>query len=72
MKNALIIFGGVSSEHDVSCVSATSVIRNIPKEKHKSSKSPFIWFIPNEGRGRDAIIAERFWYITTLKNQNTT
>lgn len=34
MKNALIIFGGVSSEHDVSCVSATSVIRNIPKEKY--------------------------------------
>ena len=34
MKNALIIFGGVSSEHDVSCVSATSVIRNIPKDKY--------------------------------------
>lgn len=34
MKNALIIFGGVSSEHDISCLSATSVIRNIPKEKY--------------------------------------
>mgnify|MGYP003484438491 CR=1 FL=1 len=34
MKNALIIFGGVSSEHDVSVVSASSVIRNIPKEKY--------------------------------------
>ena len=34
MKNALIIFGGVSSEHNVSCVSATSVIRNIPKDKY--------------------------------------
>lgn len=34
MKNALIIFGGVSSEHDVSCVSAISVIRNIPKNKY--------------------------------------
>ena len=34
MKNALIIFGGVSSEHSVSCVSATSVIRNIPKDKY--------------------------------------
>ena len=34
MKNALIIFGGVSSEHGVSCVSATSVIRNIPKDKY--------------------------------------
>ena len=34
MKNALIIFGGVSSEHDVSVVSASSVIRNIPKDKY--------------------------------------
>ncbi len=34
MKNALIIFGGVSTEHDISCLSATSVIRNIPKEKY--------------------------------------
>ena len=34
MKNALIIFGGVSSEHSVSCVSATSVIRNTPKDKY--------------------------------------
>ncbi|MCR4593616.1 MAG: D-alanine--D-alanine ligase [Clostridiales bacterium] len=34
LKNALIIFGGVSSEHDISLLSATSVIRNIPKEKY--------------------------------------
>ncbi len=34
MKNALIIFGGVSSEHDVSVVSASSVIRNIPKDRY--------------------------------------
>lgn len=34
MKNALILFGGVSSEHDVSVVSAASVIRNIPKDKY--------------------------------------
>ncbi len=34
MKNALIIFGGVSSEHNVSCVSATSVIKNTPKDKY--------------------------------------
>lgn len=34
MKNLLIIFGGVSSEHDVSVVSATSVIRNIPRDKY--------------------------------------
>lgn len=34
MKNALIIFGGVSSEHDISLLSASSVIRNIPKDKY--------------------------------------
>lgn len=34
MKNALVIFGGVSSEHQISLLSATSVIRNIPKEKY--------------------------------------
>lgn len=34
MKNALIIFGGVSSEHDISVMSASSVIRNIPKDKY--------------------------------------
>ena len=31
--NVLIMFGGVSSEHDVSLVSATSVINNIDKDK---------------------------------------
>ena len=34
MKNALILFGGVSSEHDVSVVSARSVIENTPKDKY--------------------------------------
>ena len=34
MKNALIIFGGVSSEHMISLVSASNVIANIPKEKY--------------------------------------
>lgn len=34
MKNVLILFGGVSSEHEVSCVSASSVIENIPRDKY--------------------------------------
>lgn len=34
MKNALILFGGVSSEHDISLLSATSVLRNIPRDKY--------------------------------------
>ena len=35
MKNVLVVFGGVSSEHDVSVVSASSVIRNIPADKYR-------------------------------------
>ncbi len=34
MKNVLIVFGGVSSEHDISCISATSVLKNIPRDKY--------------------------------------
>lgn len=35
LKKALVIFGGVSSEHFVSCVSASYVINNIPKDKYE-------------------------------------
>ncbi len=35
MKNVLVVFGGVSSEHSVSTVSACSVINNIPKNSYK-------------------------------------
>ena len=35
MKKALILFGGVSSEHDVSLISAKSVIENIPRDKYE-------------------------------------
>jgi len=34
MKNVLLIYGGVSSEHDVSCNSARSIIENIDNEKY--------------------------------------
>jgi D-alanine-D-alanine ligase len=33
-KNVLVIFGGVSEEHEVSLSSATNVIKNIPREKY--------------------------------------
>ncbi len=33
-KNILVLFGGRSSEHEVSCVSATTVISNLDKEKY--------------------------------------
>ena len=35
MKKVLVIFGGVSSEHDVSTVSAKFVIENIPADKYQ-------------------------------------
>lgn len=38
MKTVLVIFGGVSSEHDVSTVSACSVIKNIPADKYEVIK----------------------------------
>ncbi len=35
MKKVLVLFGGVSSEHDVSLQSASSVIKNIPADKYE-------------------------------------
>lgn len=35
VKRALILFGGVSSEHDISLISAKSVIENTPKDKYE-------------------------------------
>ena len=32
-KRVLVIFGGQSSEHEVSRISATSILKNINKEK---------------------------------------
>jgi len=34
MKTVLVLFGGKSSEHDVSTVSAASVLTNIPRDKY--------------------------------------
>lgn len=35
MKKVLVLFGGVSSEHEVSLVSASSVIKNMPADKYE-------------------------------------
>lgn len=35
MKKVLVLFGGVSSEHDVSLNSASSVMKNIPADKYE-------------------------------------
>ena len=49
MKKVLVLFGGVSSEHDVSLISAKSVIENIPDDKYEVTKLGITkdgrWFI---------------------------
>lgn len=32
--NLVVLFGGLSSEHDISCISAASVLRNLDREKY--------------------------------------
>lgn len=46
MKNILILFGGKSSEHEVSLRSAFSVITNMPKDKY----SPVLMGITKDGK----------------------
>ena len=45
-KNILVLFGGRSSEHEVSCVSVTTILSNIDKEKYET----YIVGITKEGR----------------------
>lgn len=45
MKKVLVLFGGVSSEHDISLISAKSVIENMPKDKYE----PVLMGITKEG-----------------------
>lgn len=33
--NVIVVFGGVSSEHDISCISAASILRNTDAEKYQ-------------------------------------
>lgn len=33
-KNLVVVFGGVSSEHDISCISAASILRNASAEQY--------------------------------------
>jgi len=49
--NIVILFGGASSEHDVSCMSACSVLKNINKDKYEIYKVGITkngeWFLYN-------------------------
>ncbi len=46
MKNIAVVFGGRSSEHEVSCVSATTVIKNINRDEY----TVYLIGITKEGR----------------------
>lgn len=35
--NLIVLFGGISSEHDISCISAASILRNIDRSKYAVS-----------------------------------
>ena len=58
----LVLFGGKSSEHDVSCVSASSVIANIPQDKYDIIKMGITkdgaWYRFN---GDTALLLEDKW-----------
>ena len=61
-RNIAVVFGGVSSEHDVSCVSARSVIDNIKKDKYEV----YMLGITKEGKwylfeGDTALLPEDKW-----------
>lgn len=65
-EKVLVIFGGVSSEHDVSLVSASYVIDNIPREKYDVLKMG----ITKEGRcflygGESSKICDGSWISDT-------
>ncbi len=45
-KKIAVIFGGCSSEHEVSCISATSVLNNLPRDKYE----PVCLGITRDGR----------------------
>ena len=62
MKHVLVLFGGVSSEHEVSLRSATSVLENIDAARWQISKLG----ITKDGRwllytGENARIADGTW-----------
>ena len=58
----LVLFGGKSSEHDVSCISASSVIANIPQDKYDIIKMGITkdgaWYRFN---GETALLPEDKW-----------
>lgn len=66
MQKVLVIFGGVSTEHEVSCVSASNVCKNIDKEKFEYLKLGItkngIWWLY---RGSEAKMADGSWETDT-------
>ena len=46
MKNVLIVFGSMTPEHDLSCISAATILENIDREKY----NPIPVGITNDGK----------------------
>lgn len=57
-----VLFGGMSSEHEVSCVSASSVLKNLDKDKYEIYKVGMTkdgrWFLTDASEDE---IADRSW-----------
>ena len=66
MLKVLILFGGVSTEHEVSCVSASNVCKNIDKEKFEYIKLGItkkgVWWVYN---GSEDKMADGSWEYDT-------
>lgn len=66
MLKVLILFGGVSTEHEVSCVSASNVCKNIDREKFEYIKLGItkkgVWWVYN---GSEDKMADGSWEFDT-------
>ena len=69
-KKIAVLFGGCSSEHEVSCVSAFSVIRNLPREKYDIVRIGITkdgrWYLYN---GPDDLIPNGEWERSAEKSR---
>ena len=62
LKNLLVLFGGKSNEHEISCISAANVCENVDKEKYNLYKIGItkdgIWWLYN---GNTDSIRNGYW-----------
>ena len=49
-----VLFGGISSEHDISCLSAASILRNLNKDKYE------IYYLSYQGGAKSWYRVDKF------------